>query len=346
MKIFKTILTILVIFFQTGNVLSDKNIFNVNNIEIKKQSNSTNQSLANQAIKEAFNELKEKILMDEESIKLSNLDYVQIKELVSYYQVKSKKESASNDVIMYNIFFDRDKLYNLFNLRNIFYSEILDKELYVLPIHKKENQIFIFNNNIFYEKWNEVSNIDVVEFILPLENIEIIEYINNNKNNLLDVDLNNLFEEYKNKNLALVYIEERKLNLGKVFLKTKILGKNISKNIKIEKKLDKEKFYEEIISDLKNEITNIIKSQNLIDVKTPSFLNVKLLLNKKDNFVELNRRLEKIDLIENIFVQEFNSKFILFKIKYFGKLDKIINQLEDQKIMLQFIDEQWRLEVI
>jgi len=109
MKIFKTILAILVIFFQTGNVLSDKNIFNVNNIEIKKQSNSTNQSLANQAIKEAFNELKEKILMDEESIKLSNLEYVQIKELVSYYQVKSKKESTSNDVVMYNIFFDRDK---------------------------------------------------------------------------------------------------------------------------------------------------------------------------------------------------------------------------------------------
>ena len=117
MKIFKTILAILVIFFQTGNVLSDKNIFNVNNIEIKKQSNSTNQSLANQAIKKAFNELKEKILMDEESIKLSNLDYVQIKELVSYYQVKSKKESASNDVIMYNIFF-----YNVLNV--IFVSSI------------------------------------------------------------------------------------------------------------------------------------------------------------------------------------------------------------------------------
>ena len=52
MKIFKTIVAIISYFFQTGNVLSDKNIFNVNNIEIKKQSNSTNQSLANQAIKD------------------------------------------------------------------------------------------------------------------------------------------------------------------------------------------------------------------------------------------------------------------------------------------------------
>ena len=36
MKSFKLIIIILVIFFKTGNVLSNENIFNVNNIEIKK----------------------------------------------------------------------------------------------------------------------------------------------------------------------------------------------------------------------------------------------------------------------------------------------------------------------
>ncbi len=42
---------ILVIFCKTGNVLSDDNIFSVNNIELIKTANINNQKLANQAIK-------------------------------------------------------------------------------------------------------------------------------------------------------------------------------------------------------------------------------------------------------------------------------------------------------
>ena len=37
---YKLLITILVIFFKTGNVLSLENIFNVNNIEITKKSNN------------------------------------------------------------------------------------------------------------------------------------------------------------------------------------------------------------------------------------------------------------------------------------------------------------------
>ena len=65
-----------------------------------------------------------------------------------------------------------------------------------------------------------------------------------------------------------------------------------------------------------------------------------------DNLVELNSRLKKIDLIEKIYVQEFNSKFIIVKIRYLGKLDKIIKQLEDQKIILKLTNDQWSIRII
>ena len=42
-------------------------------------------------------------------------------------------------------------------------------------------------------------------------------------------------------------------------------------------------------------------------IKAPSFLNVKLDLNKKNNLVELNTRIKKIESIENVFVQDFNK---------------------------------------
>ena len=61
MKSYKLILIILVVFLKTGNVLSDTNIFDVNNIEVEKKGKSTNDALANQAIKKAFNNLIDKI---------------------------------------------------------------------------------------------------------------------------------------------------------------------------------------------------------------------------------------------------------------------------------------------
>ena len=61
MKSHKLIILILIVFLKTGNVLSDNNTFNVNNIEVEKDGKITNTQLANQAINEGFKNLLEKI---------------------------------------------------------------------------------------------------------------------------------------------------------------------------------------------------------------------------------------------------------------------------------------------
>ena len=64
-------------------------------------------------------------------------------------------------------------------------------------------------------------------------------------------------------------------------------------------------------------------------------------LSKKTNFVELNSIIKKIDLIENVYVQEFNKDYINLRIKYLGKLDKIIKQLKKKSINLELVNESW-----
>ncbi len=125
------------------------------------------------------------------------------------------------------------------------------------------------------------------------------------------------------------------------------MGKTLNRNLVIEKmNLTDEEFYNKIILDTKNEIIKLVKEQNLIDVSTPSFINTIFKLSKKNNFVELNRRIKKIELIDNVFVQEFNNEYIFLRIKYLGKIDKIINQLNEQNIILKFKGEQWSLKII
>ena len=53
MKFYKLIL-ILIVFFKTGNVLSDDNIFNVNNIEIIKKNANSNEELSQSSYYKRF----------------------------------------------------------------------------------------------------------------------------------------------------------------------------------------------------------------------------------------------------------------------------------------------------
>ena len=206
MKLFKLFI-ILIVFFKTENLLSENNLFNVNNILINKKDNLSNNQLANQAIKEAFNLLSKRILLKKDIQKISDLNYLNIRELVTYYNISKK---TNNDDVIFNVTFDKDKIHNLFYNRGILYSDIVDKDFYILPIFLKQNEIYIFSNNYFYKNWNEYSDDDLLEFILPLENIEIIQSINKSRDNLLSLNLDLIFNEFTNKNIAIALIEDNK----------------------------------------------------------------------------------------------------------------------------------------
>jgi len=346
MKFYFLIIYILIVFFETGNVLSKESIFNVNNIELKKTKNINNDELANKAINKGFNKLLKKILLEEDIKKMSNLNLTQVKELVSYYQIIKQKEENKN-TISFNVSFDKEKLHNLFYDTGISYSEIINKELYLLPVFKKGKQIHIYNNNYFYDNWNKIYENELIEFILPLENIEIIQNINSNRDNLSQIKLKEIFSEYVGKNLALIFIEEKSQNIVKIFYKIKISGKNFVRNISFKKTdFEKNELNNDIIIYIKNDLIDVIKSKNLIDIRIPTFLNARFDLNKRNSLVELKYRLNKIDLVEKIYIQEFNNKAVFLKIKYLGKLEKIIKQLEEQKIFLRLVGDQWSLKII
>ena len=338
MILLKQIILILVIFLKTGNLLSDNNLFNVDNITLEKKAEFSNNELANQAIKQAFGELTNKILLKKDIPKINDLNFSTIKELVKYYNI-SKNSEIKNDKVIFSITFDKEKMLDLFYKKEISYSDITDKEFFILPVLLKDNKIFIFSNNYYYKNWNKYNEKDLIEFILPQEDIEIIQKINKYRDRLLDLELNFLFKEFSNKNVALIIINDRTPSNKKIYLKARLLNRYISKNLDIDKNnLDT------IILEIKDEIINLVKSRNLIDIRTPSFLNIKLYLDKKRNLVNFKKKINEVDLIENIFVQEFNKDYVNIKIKYLGKLEIILDNLRKNNITLQLINDQWTVK--
>ena len=345
MKNFIFISCILIILFKTGNVFSDNNIFNVNNIEINKKISKNKEKLVNIAFEKAYDELITRLLLKEDYKKFSKIDLIQIKKLISYYQISNLDENSIKKISV-NVFFDKERMHNFFYNRNILYSDIMNTEISLFPLLKKENQYFVYSKNFFYENWNNFNFDNFIEYTLPLENIENIQKINQNKNNIFDLDISSFFKEQESLNQIFAIIEING-NISEVFLTTKIEGKKIFKTIVIEKNDFEEKdYYKKIIFEIDTVIKDLIKSQNLIDVKTPSFLNVEVKLDDKSNLVEFTNRIKKIDLIDNFYVQELNKEYVLVKIKYLGKINKIISKLKNQNINLKMTNGQWQLNII
>ena len=72
----------------------------------------------------------------------------------------------------------------------------------------------------------------------------------------------------------------------------------------------------------------------------------KLTSNKNNNLAELHKRLNNIGLVDDLYVQEINSEYVLLKIKYLGKLEKIINELKKEKIILKQKNDEWGIKLI
>ena len=338
MKLNLYILSILIILFQTGNVLCDTAIFNVNNIELSKDYTTNKDKLTNEAFKKGLKEDFEKV---------KNTSLQQIKDLISHYQViKQKKENDSKTLI--NIFFNKNNIHSFFYSQNILYSDIINTEVIFFPLLIENKQQYIYSKNFFIENWNNDISRDLIQYSLPLESIENIRAIEKYKNDIYQLEILEFFREYDVENKVFVVIEKNKNgNKAKIFLNTIISGKRLIKTLLINKpEQEKEDFNLLIVKEIKKVVEDLIKSQNLIDVRTPSFLNVKIQLENKNNLANFDNRIKNIDLINNFYVQQLNKDYVLVKISYYGKITKIIKKLTDQKMDLKKINGEWFLRII
>ncbi len=176
--------------------------------------------------------------------------------------------------------------------------------------------------------------------MFPLENLETIETIKKNQNNLESINLDNIFDKDIEKDNLLIIIDYDKQKT-KFFLKGTISSKKIIKNLTyMDKKVEKIE-YLTILKFLKKEILELVKSQNIIDVGAPSFLNINLSLKNQNDLFLFQNILSGVDLIENFKVRKFNNRFAYINIKYYGKINKIREKLIEKGLDIKFNNNEW-----
>ena len=309
MKNLNFIIIILSILLKTGNVLCVESIFTVNNIQVNKNTFKNKDELIDIAFKKGFEKLNSKILLEKDFLRIKNTSLKNIKNLVSHYQIVKNPDENTQNFESINLYFKRDKMYNFYSLNNVKYSDLSGKTLNILPVLKLEEEIFVYDNNFFYNNWlekTENKKSEIIEYIFPIENLETLETIEQNQNDLEMINLNDIFDQDIEKDNLLIVIDYNRKKT-KFFLKGTISSKKIIKNLTLTNNTVEKIEYPNVLNYLKKQILELVKSQNIIDIGTPSFLNVYLYLNNKKDLFLFQNILSEVDLIENFNVREFSG---------------------------------------
>ena len=344
MNKFVLFIFIIVLFSKTGNVFSNTNTFNVDNIIVPKNLYKTKQQLLNSAFKIGFDKLIKDILLDKDYKTLMNTDLKTIKSLVFTFQI-TEQESKDKNEFKANIFFDRQKINKFFYDQNISYADLTNSKIVIFPVLIEDEKILLFSENKFYKEWNKIDTDnaeETIEYVLPVENLEDIETITKNSKNLELVDPKKLLGNYDIDDYIFLVTTIKKDKI-KIFLKGVVSGNPIIKNFNL--KSDTKKDLKVVIEEIKFEISEIWKSQNLIDIRTPSFLNIILKVKNKDDLINLLSIFSKIEIIQNHSVLELNKEFIKIKIKYLGKIDKIQQRLKNENLDIKIDNEIWEIRL-
>jgi len=309
---------------------SEENIFVIDNVEVKGSfdSNFKREKYINKALSKSFKTLISKILLTKDLNKVKNIELTTIKSLVDSFQIL--KETYRNNEYngTYKIFYNKKKVRNFINKKNISYSQPKSISAIFYPIFIINDQILSFNKNYFYKEWNNlvISN-ELINFILPIEDLEDILKIEEKKNIIEELNPGDLVKQYNIKNYVFTFMTYKNNKIN-VYLMTNFSNNKTKKNFSYTiTDINDETKLSFILKDLKVKITDIWREGNVFNLSAP--LSITLRFNHKNllNLNQLKKSLTQINIIDDFSIQNFNINNSYFKIYYYGYPRKLESEL-------------------
>jgi hypothetical protein len=246
-----------------------------------------------------------------------------------------------------NVSFNKKKLFNLLESKNIFPSLPVKKNVFFIPIilDENNNEVFIFSESDLYNKWNsEIKSYHLLEYILPTDDLEDFNLIKLNSDNLENYNFKEIIQKYNLDDYIITIIfknnEEIRV-LNKINFKGKIDIKNLSFN---DINLDDDREIKKFIENLKTIFENYWKSKN--EINTSVKLPLTVSINNDDNLKisEFELILSNVDLIYEFNIFRFNNKNNIYKIIFNGSPDYFLKIMKDNNYELNTQNQIWSVK--
>ena len=299
------------------------NTFRVSDIEISSpfELNFKKSSVIDRGFQASFLNLLSMITTSGDKDKIKNIKITELKAMIDSFTISDERFINNEYFAKLETTFNKKKILNFLEKRNIFPSIPVRNKVLLVPIlvNTENESINLFNDNIFYERWNDIKkNYQLLDYLLPSEDLEDLNKLQEISNSIETYDFINLITKYDLKDYIILIIYE---NGDEVKILSKI---NLNNSLKVNNQkysdvsLANEEDFNKILENLKNIYEDEWKKNNEINtsIKLPLTISIKSKDYKK--IMDLEEALANIDLISNFYVLNFNNKHTQYRIIYNG----------------------------
>ena len=339
--------SLLIVFFST--TYSNANAFRVSKIEISSpfELNFEKNNVIDKGFQTSFSDLISMITTSGNRKKIKNVSIKEIKGMIDSFTISDEKFINNEYFANLETTFNKKKILKFLENKNIFPSIPQRNKLLLFPIliETKNNNIYLFNNNIFYDKWNEQKNsYDLLDYLLPSEDIEDLIELQKISKDIETYDFSNLINKYdiKDNIILIIYKESNRIRtLSKI---------NLNNNLKIQNKnypkLDilNNNDFSNIVENLKQLYEDQWKKNNEINTSIKLPLTISINSKKTKKIIELEQVLYSLDLVSDFSILNFNSEIIQYKITYNGTPNIFLNDMKEKNLELEIKNNMWILK--
>ncbi len=345
--IFFAFLSLNIFFFSTTNV--EGKAFDIKDIEISKpfEINFDKVKVIDEGFEKAFFQLILLITESSDQKKINKISLNDIKGMVETFSIKEEKFINETYFVNLGVSFNKKKVFNYLEKKNIFPSIPIKKKILFIPIIINENDrdLLLFSNNKIFQKWNDsLKNHHLIEYILPTEDLEDLNLIKNRYETIEEYDFKEIINKYNLKDsiVTLFFWNEKEMRaLSRITISENIILKNRTfANTNIYDDDD----IEEIIENLKIVYEDYWKNFNQINTSIRLTLNVKVKNSNNLKILNFEKILNETDLIYDSFITKFDNNFTYYQIIFNGTPNNFLKKMGNKNFNFDTQNKIWILK--
>ena len=313
--IFFIILSLNLFFFSTEKIVAKS--FEIENIDISRpfEINFNKNEVIDEGFEDAFFELISIIVNSSDKKKINRIKLNEIKGMIESFTIKEEKFINEIYYVNLGVSFNKKKIFNYLEKKNIFPSVPIKKKFLFIPIiiDERKKDLLIFNNNQVYNKWNEnLKKTYLIEYILPTEDLEDLDMIKKNYQNIEEYDFKEIISKYNLNHsiITLIFMNDKGMRvLSRITNGNNVILNNQSYSYN---DISNTEQVNNLIIDLKLIYEDYWKKKNQINTSIKFPLSIKVANNELIKNFEND--LTNVDLIYDFYITKFNKNFTYYQI--------------------------------
>jgi len=342
--IFFIILSLNLFFFSTEKIVAKS--FEIENIDISRpfEINFNKNEVIDEGFEEAFFELISIIVNSSDKKKINRVKLNEIKGMIESFTIKEEKFINEIYYVNLGVSFNKKKIFNYLEKKNIFPSVPIKKKFLFIPIiiDERKKDLLIFNNNQVYNKWNEnLKKTYLIEYILPTEDLEDLDMIKKNYQNIEEYDFKEIISKYNLNHsiITLIFMNDKGMRvLSRITNGNNVILNNQSYSYN---DISNTEQVNSLITDLKLIYEDYWKKKNQINTSIKFPLSIKVANNQLIKNFEND--LSNVDLIYDFYITKFNKNFTYYQIIFNDSPNVFLEIMREKNYNFDTQNRTWSL---